>query len=245
LAHQPAIRTRTDAQIFLLKYKREIDGYLPLRNRSALVDLLSDFMLQWSMHIPDQICLQFDCRVVNSGRNAFVTVAGIGDVLVNVRSIKGELPQSSRKVSVMIGKEQENYSLDFVYDDIHVDPVVTAARVRRRTVDEDMQGAMLAPKLRADGRRKEWKADTQNPSAIRLTRVASFPRVPRNVQSRTAQLEYCPLCGKGVERGGMLMHKRDAHGETMYSPSPLQTARRCAWVAIYQGGAPGLGKGKS
>jgi hypothetical protein len=245
LTHQPAIKTRADAQMFLLTYKREIDGYLPLRNRSHLIDLLSGFMLQWSMHFPDQICLQFDCQVVNHGSAAIARIPGIGDILLNGRSIRGELPRSSLEVSVMIGKEHENYTLDFVYEDTYAAPASTAARVRNSVHDQDARLVMPTPKLRADGQKKLRKPDTRKPSATRPTLVPSSPPTARSSQVRTAQLEICPLCGKAIARGGMLMHKRDSHGETMYSPSPRQTVRRCTWVAIYQGGAPGLGKGKS
>lgn len=244
LTHQPAIRTRSDAQMFLLTYKREIDGYLPLRNRSELIDLLSDFILQWSTHVPDQILLQFECQFVNNGGGAFARVRGVGDILLNNRRIRGELPRSSFELSVMIAKEQENYSIDFVYEDIQV-ALRTSTRFSRRAHDEDMLQVLPAQKLRSDSKKKPLTADPRKPALNRPTGPISSPRTVRTYQSRTGKSEICPLCGKSVERGGMLMHKRDFHGEAMYSPSPRRTMRRCSWVAIYQGGAPGLGKGKS
>lgn len=245
LTHEPAIRTRLDAQMFLLRYKREIDGYLPLRNRNELIDLLSGFMLEWSRHIPSHIRLEFDCKIVCKDSDSYARIEGLGDILMDGRSIRGELPPPSLGVIVMIAKEQENYSLAFVYEDTYQEPVPTAARVWNWEHDEDTRIVTPPLKHRADSKKVPPKTDQGKLVPIRPKLVLSSPRIARASRTPTVQLEFCPLCGKGVERGGMLMHKRDFHGETMYSPSPRQTARRCAWVAIYQGGAPGLGRGKS
>jgi len=245
LTHEPAIETRLDAQMFLLRYKREIDGYLPLRNRNELIDLLSGFMLEWSRRTPSHIRLEFDCNIVCNASDSYAHVEGLGDILMDGGSIRGELPPPSLGVSVMIAKEQENYSLAFVYEDTYREPVPTAARVWNREHDEDTLIVTPALKHRGDGKKVQRKTDQGKPGPVRPKLVLSSPRMARASRAPTVQLEFCPLCGKGVERGGMLMHKRDFHGETMYAPSPRQTARRCAWVAIYQGGAPGLGRGKS
>jgi len=245
LTHQPAIRTRPDAKMFLLKYKREIDGYLPLHNRNELIDLLSDFVLEWSSRTPSHIRLGFDCNIVCKGSDPYARIGGLGDIPMDGSSIRGELPPPSLGVSVMIAKEQENYSLAFVYEDSYREPVQIAARVWNWSHDEDAYIVTPALKYRADGKKVPRKTDQGKPGPVRPKLVLSPPRIARTSRSHTVQLELCPLCGRGIERGGMLMHKRDFHGETMYSPSPRQTARRCGWVAIYQGGAPGLGRGKS
>ena len=52
----------------------------------------------------------------------------------------------------------------------------------------------------------------------------------------------CPLCGEAVERGGILQHKADSHGEKPVVSSPPMPHNSNRWVSIYCGGLPSLGK---
>jgi len=245
LTHQPVIRTRSDAQMFLLRYKGEIDKYLPPHNRSKLIDLLYDFILEWAKRVPSQIRLEFDCHIVRHENDSYARVGGLGDIFLDHRSIRGELPPPTVALNAMIAKQQEDYSLAFVYESTSSEPVPTAARVWYWDHHDEPQVAMPPLKPRPDGKTRKRKAEQGIQAPLRTKLVLSSPRIARPARARAVQLEPCPLCGTGVERGGMLMHKHEAHGESLYSPSPTHTPRRYAWVMIYQGGAPGLGKGKS
>lgn len=221
LYKQPTIITRADAQLFLLQHKQEIDGYLPHQNRTVLRDVLADFVLEWSRELPRRIRLKFECVAAKPGTENILRVPGIGNFKIDTRTAQGEFPKASREVSVTFSKEHETYDVEFFYDDY----CVPLSPAKREIAVKPAQSI---------------KARFKKESAARQAKL--FATRPRSNGEST----ICPLCGKRIESGNMLMHKHDEHGESMYSTSAPGASRRAGlWVAMFQGGAPGLGKGKS
>lgn len=221
LSKQPPIHTRADAQLFLLQHKQEIDGYLPPQNRTLLRDVLADFVLEWSRELPRQIRLKFECLAFNQGTDNILRLPGIGNIKVNTRIAQGEFPKFSREVTVTFSKEHETYDLEFFYEDVCA------------TLNTAKRDLPIKPA-------QSTKARFIKESAARQARILS------NKPRGNGRSTICPLCGKSIPSGNILMHKHDEHGESMYSASTTGASRRTGlWVAMFQGGAPGLGKGKS
>jgi len=73
-------------------------------------------------------------------------------------------------------------------------------------------------------------------------RKQTTPKHSGKVRKPAANGVVCILCGQRVEHGKMFHHKKDAHGEQMFTESPIQPRRAHNWVSIVSGGLPGLGK---
>lgn len=54
------ILTPTDASIFLLKNRKELDGYISSTARDRSVDLLTELLIQWSGSPPESIAIDFE-----------------------------------------------------------------------------------------------------------------------------------------------------------------------------------------
>lgn len=53
----------------------------------------------------------------------------------------------------------------------------------------------------------------------------------------------CILCGEKIQRGQMLEHKREVHGEDRLNTKHRRCYRKSSqWIQIVSGGLPGLGK---
>jgi len=69
-----------------------------------------------------------------------------------------------------------------------------------------------------------------------------FNKLPSISKKQTKNGDVtCVLCGKHIEKGGLLQHKYQVHGENKILRSPV-SRRKNVWATFVQGGLPGLGK---
>lgn len=116
---------------------------------------------------------------------------------------------------------------------------------------------MPAPKSKPKNTREKLKS--QDPKSIAALAALSRPgkspvrgkKQPQGLKTKQGRHDSTPqqkgglvcfLCGERVPKNGLLKHKEDAHGEMQVTPSPVRSKGADAWVSIFQGGLPGLGK---
>lgn len=78
---------------------------------------------------------------------------------------------------------------------------------------------------------------------VDVAKAAKGPRIVRPPPQKKQPLTVCILCGAKVS--DIRQHKHDIHYERLYISSPTHSIKDNAWVTIYEGGAPGLGKRQS
>jgi hypothetical protein len=240
LTRWPRITSRADAEAFLYKHRHDIDNYLPEIYKRELIHVLADFMLEWSVRLPERIGIDFECTIVRTATDVVARILGLGDVRVMMHGAKGTLPSTSLQVQAMVVIDRDHYRLDFAYQEKKA--VLRRGRVHQvPSLTNSGKSIFPALTLRGDGVKKPKKVTLAHAGRIQ----PALPSMPLDRPGRVFT-GTCPLCGAIVGRGGMLAHKRNAHGESMFQPSPCQPpSGGRMWVALYQGGAPGLGKGKS
>ena len=82
-------------------------------------------------------------------------------------------------------------------------------------------------------------------SPVKLKKQTQAAKANRRGEDSTPRQRgglKCILCGVRVPKGDLLKHKADVHGEMQVTPSPVRSKGTNAWVSVYQGGLPGLGK---
>lgn len=125
-----------------------------------------------------------------------------------------------------------------------------ASAVKKNVVAKDAWTSSLSEIFEPKKTKSSKKLAKKKKSQMKVYIVAT-PGQPLLGESRRSGRKsnglHCILCGQAIPFGDMLAHKRTVHAEEPISPSgrgSRGTSRgKRPWVTVYQGGAPGLGKG--
>lgn len=69
-----------EASLFLLRNKRELDGYLEPRAREGSIDLLTELLVQWSGDPPEWVGIDFDDVSLTAEQRVYLPLDGLRDV---------------------------------------------------------------------------------------------------------------------------------------------------------------------
>jgi hypothetical protein len=225
LKNNPIIHDLNDAQLFLLINRNELNSYLPAEQRSKLIDILSGFLVEWSKKLPSHINIEFfgKCQINNVGTYS-INVAKLGDLKISNKDSFGKFPQNTTNTSFVIAKSDENYFSHICHSENFTNKILSNTTQHKEKIIKKLDRRCIV-----------------------ITVPAKVKKRPIFRSKIIAKTTTCPLCGKIIIHGEMLRHKHDKHGESMYAQSSASNNGRLAnaWVQFFQGGAPGLGKGKS
>lgn len=81
-AYPQRLVTPTDASVFLLSNRKELDGYINPDARGRVVDLLTELLLQWAGDPPDSIGIDFDDVSLTPDQKVYLPLEGFRGVEV-------------------------------------------------------------------------------------------------------------------------------------------------------------------
>lgn len=81
-AYPEKLVTQADASMFLLRNRKELDGYINSHARGRSVDLLTELLLQWSGNPPESIGIDFDDVSLAPDQKVYLPVDGLRTIEV-------------------------------------------------------------------------------------------------------------------------------------------------------------------
>lgn len=81
-AYPQKLITQADASVFLLRNRKELDGYINPEARGRSVDLLTELLLQWSGNPPDSIGIDFDDVSLAPDQKVYLPLDGLRSIEV-------------------------------------------------------------------------------------------------------------------------------------------------------------------
>jgi hypothetical protein len=75
-AYPQKLVTQADASVFLLRNRKELDGYINPDARGRSVDLLTELLLQWSGNPPESIGIDFDDVSLTPDQKIYLPLEG-------------------------------------------------------------------------------------------------------------------------------------------------------------------------
>ncbi|MFC4623441.1 hypothetical protein ACFO3A_14680 [Comamonas nitrativorans] len=116
-AYPQRLVTPSDASVFLLSNRKELDAYINPDARARAVDLLTELLLQWSGSPPDSIGIDFDDVSLTPEQKVYLPLDGLRGVEVaDPMQLLGQRKDRLFKAPFTLFEEGKNFFVAFTLE---------------------------------------------------------------------------------------------------------------------------------